>query len=358
MEKKDILKIIVLIGVAVMVGSMFAPSLMFNSSNGTPGQTGELVTGMAVFNGTIRTYDPFIYVQNLPDSVLNEVRLDERVRSVTPDSGGYFINTTTRDDVYPLAQYLKKKGVSPQSVANIILPASLEMELSNGTRIELTSVGAVRVVTEPLVDSDTEVLVQMIATARNGRLESPVSAQILAEAVSVSGNATVSSFEGREYVYTIPWDSRLEIDDSSIPGNVDFERNDYISFASPLSVMQISEKKDLEYITFISDTGASVTENFTDKERIISDFGDISVVFPDSSLKIATNETVSLPYNGTALLMYSVEVPPSIGGYSLDGKTIDIKVENEYSLNQSVDIIVNGTAIGNRIVEIEGIQVG
>lgn len=364
MDRKDLLKIVVLVGTAIMVGSMLAPGLLRFGLPGSGPVAGEILSGIAVFNGTIRTYEPFLVVTGqLPESVKNKLLLDEGVRSVNPSSEGHVINVTTRDDVYPVAQLLKKDNIESTTVANIILPVSVELKLSNGTKTKVVSVGTVQVWTEPLVDVDTTVIVSMVASAQDGRLLSYSSAVLLADKVDVSGNATVVSLLGKEYSFTVPWEKRDQVDETALKskyGNasVKFTRNDYVSFPTSLTVAQITDKKNLAYITFISDTGASISKNFTNKTQVLSDFGNITAVFPDSDLRLITNKTVDLPFNSTLLNSYSISLPSSLDGYSLDSKLYQLKLSKDYSVNETVNVTVSGTAIGNRIVKVESIKAG
>jgi hypothetical protein len=358
MERKDIVKAIVLIGTLIMVGSMFAPSLMFSPTNDGPVSNDEEITGVAEFSGMIRTYEPVLDVtQPMDEALLTKLRTDERVKLITSYSGGYIINTTTRDDVYPLSQYLRENDVASKSIANIILPPLVELELSNGSKSEVISVGTIKIVSEPLVDTDTHVLVQMIATAKGGRLITPISGKILSKSVDATGIAKISSFEGMHYEFVVPWEERDKVDESTY-SQATYKRADYISFPGSLSVLQITQMKDLEYITYISDTGASVNENFTDKDQIKNDFGNISIIFPDSNLLIDTNEEVSLPYNGSLSYKYTVSLPASVEEYILDSKNISLKTETKYSLNDSINITVSGVAMGDKIVKIDEIIAG
>jgi deoxycytidine triphosphate deaminase len=358
MERKDILKAIVLLGTLIMVGSMFAPSLMFGPTDNGQVSNEDEITGVAQFTGMIRTYEPVLDVtQPMDEALLSKLRTDERVKLITSYSGGYIINTTTRDDVYSLSQYLRENDVVSKSIANIILPPVVELELSNGSKTEVISVGSIRIVSEPLVDTDTDVLVQMIATAKGGRLITPISGKILSKSVDATGIAKISSFEGIHYEFVIPWEERDKVDESAY-SQATYTRADYISFPGGLNVLQITQMKDLEYITFISDTGASVNENFTDRNQIKNDFGNISILFPDSNLLIDTNEEISLPYNGSLSYKYIVSLPASVEEYIIDSKNITLKSETKFSLNESINITVRGVAMGDKIVKIDEIIAG
>lgn len=364
MNKEDIMKIAIFVLAAIMLGGMFY-GIQFNQQNKTTVQ-GTVASGGAEFNGTLRTYEPFLVIgSNVSDSVIQELRGDDRVKSVTSEAGGYLINTTTRDDVFQVAGYLNGKGISSETIANVIMPSYIQVKLANGSTLNASTamLGSVRVMAEPLVDIDSDVSVKMIAIVQGDTLVSYSSAAVESTDVSVPANATIVSLEGKRYGFTIPWSGRAGIDERSLEaaygaGNVAYGRNDYISFPGGLSVAQIAEKKGLPYITFISDTGASVDANFTNETRVAEDFGNITVSFPDSSLGIVTNSSLDLGYNGTALYSYVAALPQQAGDYSISDSTIGFDAYREYGVNDSVMIIVNGTAIGNRIVKINAIGAG
>ena len=360
MERNELLKLIVLFGALVMAGSMLAPAFLYKSSSGGTGTSGTTETGTALFNGTIRTYNPILLVKGqLSTEQLTKLQMDSRVKSVSASADGYIINTTSRDDVYPLAQSLAHEGIETWAGANVITPSIMTIKLSNGSDVNVTSQISVLVVMRPLVDSDTEVTVSILGYIQNGFLINYNSADIVSQDISLSGIGTVSSVDGIEHNYIVPWENRSSVDDASLNStyeSVDFSRNDYLSFPSGLTVAQIAEKKSLSYITYISDTSASVSANFTDKDKALSDFTGIKVVFPESNLLIVTNKSVSLPYNGTTLYQYSVSVPSTIYGYQLDDNVLLIKTEKEYKLNDTVNVSIYGTVIGNKIVEINDVE--
>jgi len=364
MNKEDIMKIAIFVLAAIMMGGMFY-GIQFNQQNKTTVQ-GTVASGGAEFNGTLRTYEPFLAVgSNVSDSVIAELRGDDRVKSVTSEAGGYLINTTTRDDVFQVAEYLSGKGISSDTIADVIMPSYIQVKFANGSSVNASTamLGSVRVMAEPLVDIDSDVSVKMIAIVQGDTLVSYSSATLVSTDVSLPANATIVSLAGKRYGFTIPWSERAKIDAKSLgarygAGNVEYGRNDYISFPGGLTISQIAEKKGLPYITFISDTGASVEENFSDEAQVASDFGNTTVAFPDSSLGIVTNSSVDLGYNGTGLYSYIAALPQQLGDYSMAAGTISFDAYKEYGVNDTAMIIVNGTAIGNRIVKINAIGAG
>ena len=88
-------KLYTIIGSLVMIGSMFW-GIQFLKSSGQAIPSGSTVSGTTEFNGTIRTYEPFLVVQSMPDSLVTAMRGDYRVKSITGGSSGYVINASSR----------------------------------------------------------------------------------------------------------------------------------------------------------------------------------------------------------------------------------------------------------------------
>jgi hypothetical protein len=161
---------------------------------------------------------------------------------------------------------------------------------------------------------------------------------------------------GKQYKFIVPWESRGQIDVSSY-SNASYDRADYISFPQGLTVLDITEKVKLPYITYITDFSATVNSSFTDKSKVQNDFGNISIVFPDSILVINTHESVDLPYNSTVFNSYMISLPKTISGYSLSGESFNITSTKDFSVNDSVNITIVGKGIGDKIVKIDSISV-
>ena len=354
--------VILLVAVAIMIGGMFW-GIQFASGqdNQTQGQT---LSGTADFNGTIRIYDPILLiVSEISDPLLTKLRNDERIKAVESTSGGQLLNISTREDVYSVAEMLRSNGVESKGVANIVLPTSLDVRLGNGTLVKVSTgrAGSIKVVTEPLVDADNEVPVTMMAVIINEELVNYNSPIIVSSTVKVNGNASIVSIDGKNYEFTIPWESRAEPDVQSLKekyGNesVSYERNDLIAFPKKLTVLQQTEIRTLPYVTFISESSALVAQNFTDREQAISDFNNVTIIFPDSLLNIVANETVSLPYNGTSFYSYSVMLPAEMENYSLNNITVQLTSSKVLNVNETIGVNVQGLAMGSRIVKIRTVE--
>ena len=124
MKTKDIIKLVILLGIVLMfLLSTFGYMGGGFNFGGGGGLGGENVSGTAIFNGTIRTYDPLLVLPaDIDQFLIDELRNRDDVKDVKVETDGVLVETETRDDVYPLATYLRSIDVVSISVANIILP--------------------------------------------------------------------------------------------------------------------------------------------------------------------------------------------------------------------------------------------
>ncbi len=346
MDKTLIMKILVVAAVLLFITSSIrlpGPS----ANNNILGE--ENITGYITFNGTIRTYDPFLLIpSNTNESVLNEVRAMEGVRAVRPGQQGYFIDTETRDDVYPVSSALREMNVSGLSVANIAAPTIMQLQFGFDF-INVTTPGVVRVVTEPLLDAGDDVTVTMVGISNNGYLIDYHSQAIQIDTVQLQAEAEVISLDYKEYVYTIPWEERNSIDGTE----GDYRKVDTLIFDPPLVISQIIEKKQYQYITYIDAGSAQILSGFDNKSQVLIDFQDTDVAFPDSILTIKTNGTPDIDYEGTVTYSYTLHltVPE---GYEMDDPSLAFSSEEE--LDETLVLDIEALVAGSRIISVESVS--
>ncbi len=359
MERAEIVKIVTIIGVLVMAGSMLAPSMLRGGGNGNTIDPGESVPGIAVINGTIRTYDPLLFADaGYNQSDFDIVREDEGFKDLEKTPDGWILETATRDDVYFLAKTLSQNGVTTLSVANIALPGTIAVMLANGSTIDVVSRGGiVRVVMEPLLEEDTMVEVQFVAMMQNGIITETSNAALMSTDVEELVEADVVSLNYVRHTYSIPWIERgsLDTEELSEYGEVSYSPLDIIYFQRPLTVDEVMAKKQLSYITYIDQHSASVSSGFGNITLLEADFEGIGIDFPESQLVILSNESIGLNYTGTAMRSYDIMLPEEVEGYSLDEREFEIETEDEYNEDEKIEVLVSAMAIGNRIVSVASV---
>ncbi|MBI5227983.1 hypothetical protein HY988_05330 [Candidatus Micrarchaeota archaeon] len=352
MQKSDIIKIVVLLIAVGFITELFffgGGQLDFLKGN----SAAQNFTGSVIFNGTIRTYEPYLILpSNTSVAVLDDLKKQPGFVDVRSQGNYLLIQTETRDDVFPLATYLLKKDIIPFALANVALPSSLE--LSNGAKkVNVsTNSGIVSIQAIPYLDSGSDVTVSMIVVAAaDGQFLGYGSPNILIETIKVPLNATISSLDYLVYTYEIPWASRNSLPNLSAYV-VQYTRRDSVIFASPLPVDKILLLKQLPYIVYIDDNSAQINETFTDMDKVQSDFSNTTLMFPSSDLIIRTNQTLSLNFSSSTTYSYTLQLPESANGYLLPVKNLSVIRSTKYPVGGTIELVLTGPAIGNKLLSV------
>lgn len=328
------------------IGNPFAPSLGNGNSGGT-------VMGVAEFDGTLRTYDPLLIVPlGTSEDVLSEVREMDGVASVATEQDSITIRTETRDDVYPLSLFLKDNNVTSYAIANVAMPSVVEVTLQNGSVVNATSMaGAVRFVTEPIVDVDSEIGVLVAVELSEGVIIGYDQAVIAAEEKTVNVDAVVLGVDYMQ-VYTIPWEDRNNI---TLEEGYEYDRKDVILFSEPLTMEEIMEKKNLSYVEYIDEYSVQCADDFDNLTRIQNDFGP-GIQLPDSELKVTSEGNVSLGYEKTVTYLYTISIPEEADGILLGMDEVELELSESYNVNSTVELEISGVVIGSEMVTVNSIE--
>ncbi len=347
MNKKLIMQIVVIGAALLFITELF----MFGGNHlvggGGPSIGGENISGYITFNGTIRTYDPYLFITSTPtESQIDAIRGISGVMNVRPDPQGYVVDTETRDDVHPVGIELRKMNLSVLSVANIAAPSIMELQF--GTEIlNVTSPGVVRVATEPLLDAGETVTVAMIGISNNGMLIDYNSQQIALTKMDLLFSAEPGEPISESVTYTVPWEHRNNVTNASGTYN----RVDSIVFTTPLTINQILAKKQFPYITYIDANSAQVLGSFDNKTQVLVNFQDTNVTFPSSML--VTNETLELPYAKSVFYTYNLSLtPPQDYSSPMD----NLLYQTSQELNGTLTLQVSTLVAGKSIISIESVS--
>jgi hypothetical protein len=358
MKMELIVQIVVVLVVVGFITELFFFGGFSPGGNKNAPKAGQNITGVASFTGTIRTYDPLLALPtNTDKALLDQVKNRPEVTAVTQQGNFIIVRTETRDDVFPLAAYLRSRNVSSIAIANIALPPDLQV--NTGTAImNITTMGAiVRVDTEPFLDVDSQVEINMTAIASSDLiLIDYQNVQILAKSVKLPLNATISRLTHSTYIYTIPWEDRitvlLSLSANSSEYSYSFKANDNLLFSTPITIDQIKAKKLLAYVSYVDSNSATVVPGFDNRTQVEQNFQDTSVTFPVSYLSIIVNPgnyIPDLPYNSSVTYSYSVGLPSSISGYTLPNESIVLETTMPHDAGDVVETNVSGIAIGTKI---------
>lgn len=367
METRKLLNIVIQVFVVVISLSFLTELFLYSGSLPffSPGGSGasQNITGTTTFNGTIRTYDPLLLLPvETPAQVVAALKLRSGVTSVTLEQDGYLVDTQTRDDVYPTAVYLRALNVSSLSIANIVIPQTIPVSTAAGLKNATTSeIAVVRVETEPLLDADSPVTVNMTAVVDgNGYLVDYGSAEISQQVVDNVFNATITGFEGKTYTYSIPWENRTSINASALSGQVDFQKSDMIVFTSTLTTAQVVAKKQFGYIQYIDTGSAIVSPDFANLSQVQANFQDVNYTLPASQLTVSMNSSDSpapaLPFSPLVSYSYNLTLQDA-QGFDFSEAPILLVSDKPYAVNDSVSAEISAVAIGPKIILIRSVSI-
>jgi len=346
MNKKDIAKVIV----PLVILMFLLQSFQFGGLDlgGGGGQSSD-ITGISVFNGTIRTYNSTLALpSDTSQAILDELDGMEGVLSVTSYPEGIVVQTETRDDVYPLAQHLRSRNVSSVAIANIAIPQFIEID-TGSQKVNVTTYGALSIITEPILDADSQVTVSMVAVASDSRLVGYQTATILMEEETMELEAVVSSLDHKVYTYSIPWESRNDVS----VGNGTYSRKDSVVFTSPLTVSQIMAKKNLPFITYIDANSAQVTASFDNATQLALSLSDANYTLPPSTLVLRTNGTPDLPYSSTVSYSYTFSLVNASGVFDA---SYSFTTSKEYQLNTPQKLEADVVLSGGQIISVRSVS--
>lgn len=361
MDKMDKVKILAVIGVLVMVGSMIAPQVLVWGGSLGGGTQNEILVGMATINGTLRTYDPVLIAPSAyNESDFDFIRSDEGFQKMTQNAEGWIIETKTRDDVYPMALLLMERNINTTTVGNIVPPSEVDVKLANGSTITtINKVGVIRMLMKPIVEEDRELSIEFIATVQNGFLVDIGNANLLTNDINKKLNATVNRLDHVSYVYSVPWDQRNSVKDNVTDNEIiGYSQRNVVYFTRELFRDEVTDRKGLPYVTYIDQHSIGVKADFVDKETLKSDFPvDVGFEYPSSLLTIETNRTIELGYPlQQTMKSYYISLPAEIDGYELGKTEYLVDSNEEYEDGQVIEVYLEGTAIGSKVVSVSGVR--
>lgn len=367
MEKKNtLIIIIVLVLVAGFItelfyfGGNFTLNLPFSGGAGTQAPANS--TGTAVFNGTIRTYDPVLGIPaNTSQAVLDSIRRMPGVKDVRAQADITLIDTETRDDVYPTAMALKGMNITCIAVANIAMPPEIVVETPSGPVNATVASPILQLETEPLVDVDTQVPVAMTAVvSSDGLLLGWYEPQLLATRRSFIAEATVAALSNMTFTYEVPWNGRSSLDLASLEYAHSYGQANTVLFSPPLNVTAILGKRALPYITYIDAGSAEVAPSFTDENSLRADFPETNVTFRPSVLTVTGpgfpglrgTGGVALNYTPSVRYDYVLLLPQTVGGYDVGSRTFTTSAAAPLEINSTVPLNVTLLALGGKVLSV------
>jgi len=355
--KWDFKTIVAILAVGLFVLNMVAIGVLGGGQLPFFQEEEQQTLGQVQFNGSIRTYDPYLVVPGgMDSSLMNDLKSMDGVKEITAEQGNTVIFLETRDEVYPTALYLKGLNITAYSLANIASPGIVPVILETGEEINASFSVPIRIETTPLVPPDTIVNIAMLVLVSDNTVINYGSAYILTEEKTITLEGEIQK-EMFSYSYNIPWEQRNNISKEQFEsyGDVYYQKNNIGFFERELTQQEMLDAKQFDYIEYIDKRSAVFSEEFADYGKVSSDLN-VNVSFSPSMLSILTNETMNLTYDGSLSYIYTVKMDP--GEYNIDENTQTVNLQSSRKISEDeVLLSLTGKFIGNMLFELETVAI-
>ncbi|MEW5996294.1 MAG: hypothetical protein AB1657_01730 [Candidatus Micrarchaeota archaeon] len=355
-EKKTLIQIIV---VLVSLGFILESFALGSGRGGAAGEEAQetiAYAGVADVNLTVLDYRPYLYVDGLlNDTMKGELGGVEGVEDVIDDASRSVVSVSDSQKVPEVYSWLRRRNMISYTLATLGMPSYFGMTLANGSTVNVIG-SRFDYMMEPVSKIGGKVLMRIAIETRG---ETPYGIRNVAPLLSSEQfvlNASISGASGRTFYYTVPWEGRgLDIaglEEEFGAGNVEYARNDNVLLGAALTPQEMISKK-FGYVTSISERSITAAGNFTDRARVVADFG-YDAVFMNSSLVIRSDEEPALDFPHEVKYIYAIEIPEKIADYSFYANSSEVVTAGER--NGTIPVAINASVLGETVVEIAGVE--
>lgn len=352
-DKKQL--IIQVVVVLVCLGFMLESFAFGTKGNGSGQQNPEnqTYTGTAEVNITIIDYRPYLYVDGLlNDSVKGQIGAMDGVEEIIDETARSVISVSDSSKTPEVYSRLKRKNITTYTLATLGMPAYFEMVLANGSKVNVVGT-RFEYMTEPVSRIGGKMLMRLVIETQGETPKGMSSISPLLSTRQIGLDAEISGETGKTFYYNIPWESR-NLDVNALKTgfgaeNVDYEENNNVILAASLSPQEMLSKK-FDYVEMISERAIAAKANFTDKERVMADFGQ-DVVFMNSSLVIHSSEEPGLNFTPEAKYIYTIRIPEKVEEYNFYVDSAEVVTSGE--MNGTIPVTINASVLGETVMEIK-----
>jgi len=355
MNKDILLKILAVAVVLFFIFEMFALGYIGGGAKTEPTNNSgpKIVSGNAEFDAVLKSYEPYLVSNKLDDAAKQKLKGKEGVEDIVLTDRGYVISLKTSKYMKNIYETLLSDNLSSTAVANLVLPNTITFKYSNGSEESFVSGGSlVKISMEPFAEEGETLRVSMNFEAEDGLLTRYAPPTLAPVEISLNSTAIVNSKLFDEYTFSIPWEKRNEINSSWLNTkygleNVSFVKKDYVLLSNMLGAADMISKK-YDYVSLISEGSITPVANFTDKERIISDFGNST--FPNSVLKIKANSAVELPFESVKKQVYFLTLTHDV--YKFKDSGLYLALNEPHASGDKVNMSLKALGVGKTIFNI------
>lgn len=355
MEKKTVIQIIV---VLVALGFILESFAIGSRGGAAQKQAAEeqAYVGIAEVNLTVLDYRPYLYVDGLlNESIKAEVRGMEGVENIIDEASRSVVSVSDSEITPEVYSKLKRRNITSYTLATLGMPPYFEMALANGSKVNVVGT-RFEYMMEPVSKIGGKIFMRLVVETVG---ETPRGMRNIAPLLSYEQfwlNASISGAAGKTFFYHIPWEERnLDIEklrEEYGAGNVEYARNDNVLLARELTPQEMLTKK-FEYVETISERAIAADGNFTNKERVVADFGE-DAIFMNSSLTIHSDEEPSLSFTPEIKYIYTIEIPEKIGDYNFYTNSYEMAASGER--DGAIQVLINASVLGETVMEIISVE--
>ena len=358
-EKKTNTKQLIIQVVVVLVCLAFMLESFALGSKNTTTQDESLgnqtYSGVAQVNITILDYRPYLYVDGqLNDSTRSYVAGLQGVEDIINETARSVISVSDSSQTPEVYSKLKRMNITAYTLATLGMPAYFSMALANGSTANVMGT-KFEYMAEPVSKIGGKMLMRLVIETQG---ETPTGMQSISPMLSaqlIDYDAEISESTGKTYYFNIPWESRnLDVDALKTEfgaGNVDYARNNNVILANSLTPQEMISKK-FDYVGTISERAITVGQNFTDKARVLQDFGQ-DAVFMNSSLVIHSEAQPALNLTPEVKYIYTIRIPEKIGEYNFYSDSAEVITSGE--MNGTIPVTINASVLGETVMGITGV---
>lgn len=354
-KKEDTKKLIIQVIVVLVCLGFILESFAFGSrGNGNDGMDtdNQTFTGVAEVNITIMDYRPYLYMDGmLNGSAKAEVMEIPGVEEIIDETARSVISVSDSSKTSEVYSKLKRMNITTYTLATLGMPAYFQMVLANGSTANVAGT-RFDYMTEPVSKVGGKMLMRLVIITTGEIPTGMSSISPLLSTQQIDYDAEISESTGKTFYYSIPWESR-NLDVGALKTefgaeNVDFARNDNVLLVATLGPQEMISKK-FDYVGTISERAISVRQNFTDKDRVLLDFGQDSV-FMNSSLVIHSETQPELNFTPEVKYIYTIIVPERIGEYNFYTDSAEVVASGE--MNGTIPVTINASVLGETVMEV------
>lgn len=341
LKKQSLYKLLALALIAIFIFSSLNVDF-FNTNKKNKENTPQNYTEMElILNATLISYQPYILVNKLNKSFIEEIKLKEGVEEIISTSGAYAISLKENANITQIYAFLRSNNLSGESKAVLSLPSTINVVIFDKNETLLGGDITVRI--EPIFEVGENLTIKLEVGIEDKQIVGYGLPKVLPSENKIKTNATIVSLEKIKTNIMIPWEKRYEVISELINmtekygfDNISYIKKDFV-------IANVSNETKLNYITFITNETVYIG-NYTNKTQIINDLKNVS--FPDSLLTINANASDLENFSRKYTYIYNIRIDKD------EPMFVAFHSEKIYSQNETLEVLVVAYTIKDRIVSI------